>query len=103
MSENTKARFDELTKQIIDLLVAACPLQVKITAEVFNLPRGKVSAATGGFIGGFYTSSPEEEMLDSTLAWLEAEGFIRKGDTEYYIATLLTLKIYNSVPFAVSE
>lgn len=103
MSADNSARFNELTKQVIDLVVGACPLPVEITADTFSLPKGGVSSAPSGFAGGFYNPSPEEEMLESTLDWLFAEGFIRKGSTNYYTATLRTLKIYNSVPNAITE
>ncbi|OXS19868.1 hypothetical protein CGU37_22375 [Pseudomonas fluorescens] len=103
MSADNSARFNELAKQIIDLVVGACPLPVEINAETLNLPKGGISSAPSGFSGGFYNPSPEEEMLDSTLAWLFAEGFIRKDNTDYYTATLRTLKIYNSVPNAIAE
>lgn len=103
MSTDNRERFNELTKQVLDLVVGACPLLVEITADTLNLPKGRISSASGGFSGGFYESSPEEEMLDSTLAWLIAEGFIRKGNTDYYTATLRTLKIYISVPKAIAE
>lgn len=103
MSTDNSARFNELAKQVIDLVVGACPLPVEITSETLNLPKGGVSSAPSGFSGGFYDPSPEEEMLDSTLAWLFAEGFIRQSSTNYYTATLRTLKIYNAVPNAITE
>ncbi len=103
MSADNSARFNELSKQVIDLVVGSCPLPLEIKAETLNLPRGSVSSAPSGFSGGFYNPSPEEEMLDSTLEWLSAEGFIRKCSTNYYTATLRTLKIYNSVPNAITE
>lgn len=96
MSADNSARFNELVKQVMDLVFGACPLPVEITAETLNL-------AKGGFSGGFYDPSPEEEMLESTLAWLFAEGFIRKANTDYFIATFQTLKMYGSVPNAIAE
>lgn len=102
MSEDNRARFNELSKQVIDLLIGTCPLPLKITVETFNLPKGGVSSAPSGMANGFYTPSPEEDMLDSTLAWLVAEGFVRESGTNHYVATLQTLKLYGSVPNAVS-
>lgn len=102
MSADNSARFNELAKQVMDLVVGACPLPVEITAETLNLAKGGFTSS-GGFTGGFYDPSPEEEMLESTLAWLFAEGFIRKANTDYFIATLQTLKLYGSVPNAIGE
>ncbi|UZE21853.1 hypothetical protein LOY67_17555 [Pseudomonas sp. B21-056] len=103
MSVDNKEQFNLLTGKILALLVNACPVPVQITAETFGLPKGEYKAERGGpLLMGFYDNTPEEEVLKSLLKWLEAENYVReKGG--YYVATLQTLKLYNSVPNAISE
>jgi len=103
MSEDNKDQFNLLARKTLEKLVNACPVPVKITAETFELPQGEYERSHGGAITmGFYKSTPDEDFLNSLLKWLEAENFIReKGG--YYVATLQTLKLYNSVPNAIAE
>lgn len=99
MSDSKQEQFNVLTRKIIEFVVNECPVPVQITADTFELPKGEYQAS--GMIG-FYKNTPQEEVLKCTLKWLEAENFIReKGG--YYVATLQTLKLYNSVPAALSE
>ncbi|WP_236409242.1 hypothetical protein, partial [Pseudomonas gessardii] len=90
---------------ILNLLIDSCPLQVEITVETLNLPKGdyEKSPPSSGLILGFYNQTPEEEVLNSTLEWLIAEGYIRAGARDHYVATLQTLKLYGSVPSALSS
>jgi hypothetical protein len=104
MSDDNKERFNVLAGKTLALLVGACPVPIKITAETFELPKGERKTAENGFLGttSFYKKSPDEQVLSSLLQWLEAENYIReKGG--YYVATLQTLKLYNAVPNAISE
>lgn len=100
MSDSKQEQFNLLTRKIIELLINECPVAVNITADTFELPKGEFKAS--GMIG-FHQNSPEEEVLKSTLKWLEAESFIRSEQSGYYVATFKTLKLYNSVPAAISE
>lgn len=102
MSVDNKEQFNLLTGKILTLLVNACPVPVQITAETFNLPKGEFQKSQGGFSVGFYSNTPEEAILKDLLKWLEAENFIRERGG-YYVATLQTLKLHNSVPNAISE
>lgn len=105
MSNDNKEQFNILAKKVLEILVEACPVPTKITAETFELPKGEYQKAeTSGFlsVSGFYKDSPEEKVLKSVLAWLADEKYIR-GEGDYYVATLQTLKLYNSVPNAISE
>ncbi|MGY1949459.1 hypothetical protein [Pseudomonas pergaminensis] len=102
MSDDNKAAFNGCAGDVLRLLVLACPLPKAITADTFSLPKGNYTSS-GGFVGGFYNPTPEEELLDSTLEWLVAEGFVRKIGSDSYVATLQTLKIYNAVPNAFSD
>lgn len=100
MSESNREQFNVLTRKILELLIDECPVPVQITAETFGLPKGEYQKTSG--IIGAYQTTPQEDVLRSTLKWLEAEGFVReKGG--YYVATLQALKLYNSVPAAISE
>ncbi|MGH8350850.1 MAG: hypothetical protein ACRES5_30440 [Pseudomonas sp.] len=105
MSNVNKEQFNLLAKKILEILVDACPLPAKITAETLELPKGEYQEGqSSGFISisGSYKSSPEEKMLKSLLKWLVEERFIR-AEGDYYVATLQTLKLYNSVPNAIAE
>lgn len=104
MSDDNKEQFNFLARKTLEILVNACPVPVKITAETFDLPKGENQTSENGFLGKstFYKSSPDEHVLKSLLQWLEAENYIReKGG--YYVATLQTLKLCNAVPNAIAE
>ncbi|CAI8988849.1 hypothetical protein [Pseudomonas chlororaphis] len=106
MSSDNREQFHDLTRKILELLVAACPMPVKINADTFGFPKGSFNETqANGFIAfsGSYIETPEEEFLDRTLQWLTAEGFIRAGESEHYVATLQTLKRFNSVPNTIRE
>jgi hypothetical protein len=103
MSETNKVQFNALVSKILDVLVAACPVQVEVTVESFGLPKGEFDSShePSGFIGfvGSYNETPEEQLLNSTLRWLLAEGFIRVGEhTDHYVATLQTLTLRGEIP-----
>ena len=106
MSNDNKAQFNILAKKVLETLVNACPMPVKITAEILELPKGELKndESTGGLTQS-YTSSPEEELLNNLLVWFEEEKYIRRaGDTnDNYVATLQTLKLCNAVPNAIAE
>ena len=105
MSNDNKAKFNEFARKILDALVEACPMSVELTAETLDLQKGHAEkASTSGIMGtmAFYSYSPDEQLLNSTLEWLDAEGFVRTASRDHYVATLQTLKIYNAVPHAVS-
>jgi hypothetical protein len=104
MSTVTKNEFNLLTRRIIDILVSACPAAVKITGETFELPKGKMEdvSFSGLFSSGFYSESPEEEFLGSTLKWLQDEGYIRSIASDHYVATFKTLELANAIPNALS-
>lgn len=100
MSTN-KEQFDLLTSKILGMLVDACPAQVELNAEAFDIKTGSYDGSSG-IIGGFYQATPEEQFLAETLNWLVLEGYIRAGNrTDHYVATLQTLKLYNSIPNAL--
>ncbi|MDR6915111.1 hypothetical protein J2X66_001976 [Pseudomonas sp. 3296] len=106
MSDAKKQQFNGLVSKILDTLAAACPVPVEITVETFGLPKGAFdsSPAPSGFIGfvGSYNETPEEELLNSTLGWLAAEGFIRAGEhADHYVATLQTLTLRGEIPNAL--
>ncbi|PIF52742.1 hypothetical protein CLU80_5225 [Pseudomonas sp. 29] len=102
MSAENAEQFNLLTRDILRILIDACPTQVELNAEKFKLEKGSFETPSG-FIGGFYKSTPQEKFLTDTLQWLTAEGYIRAGDhRDYYVATLQTLKLYGSVPNALS-
>ena len=105
MSNDHEFSFSGLVRTILNLLIESCPLQVEITVEKLNFPKGNYekSPASSGFIIGFYNQTPEEEVLNSTLEWLVAEGYIRAGARDHYIATLQALKLYGAVPSALSS
>ena len=105
MSEDYTEAFNSCVRDVLKMLVPACPLPLELNVETFDLPKGSYEAnsSPSPFIGGFYNQTPEEKLLESTLDWLVAEGFIRKiGDTDY-VATLQTLKLYGAIPNALSE
>ncbi|MDN3224169.1 hypothetical protein [Pseudomonas nunensis] len=106
MSDKNSADFNGLVSKILDLLVAACPVPLEITVETFGLPKGVYEKSEpSGFLGfaGSYNETPEEALLQSTLLWLTAEGFIRLGDADHYVATLQTLKLRGAIPNTLSE
>ncbi|MFL1515306.1 hypothetical protein [Pseudomonas prosekii] len=105
MSEASAVEFNELVSKILDLAVTGCPVSVEITTETFELPKGdyEKSQPTGIFGAlGFYNATPEEVLLNSTLQWLVAEGFLRTGEDNFYVATLQTLKLRGAVPNTLS-
>jgi hypothetical protein len=104
MSTDTKTQFNLLTRKIIELLVSACPAAIKITGETFELPKGKMEevSISGLFASGFYSESPEEEFLGSTLRWLQDEGYIRSPASDHYVATLKALTLAGAIPNALS-
>lgn len=104
MSDDNKELFNLLARKTLELLVNACPVPVKISAETFELPKGERKTTDSGFLGTstYYIKSIDEQVLSSLLQWLTAENFVReKGG--YYVATLQTLKLYNAVPNAIAE
>lgn len=107
MSEDNKAKFNELVGLVLRKLVNACPSNVKLTAATFNLPEGQFEElpepANVLFDVGNYIPSPEEDMLSETLGWLVEEGFIRRKEGKTYVATLQALKVYGAVPSALAE
>lgn len=100
MAETKKIEFTNLVNIVLDTLVCSCPLPLTLTVETFNLPKGsyEVNLHPTPYIGGHYNQTPEEKYLESTLEWLLAEGFIRKLDTNEYVATLKTLQLYEWSP-----
>ncbi|UST88451.1 hypothetical protein [Pseudomonas siliginis] len=97
MSVDNKAEFNVLVGKILRMLVDACPAQVRLNAGVFGLE-------SGSYASGFYEPSSQEQFLTETLQWLVAEGYIRvESNSDYYVATLQTLKLYGSVPNALTN
>lgn len=106
MSDNSNAEFNGLVSNILDVLVAACPLPVDITVETFGLPKGAYDKSEPSVYAGYgssYNGTPEEALLQSTLMWLTEEGFIRLGAHDHYVATLQTLKLRGAIPKAIGE
>lgn len=105
MSTDNKEQFNLLTRRILSLLVDACPAAIKVTAETFELPKGKMEDVniSGIYSTGFYSESPEEEFLGSTLKWLQDEGFVRAISNDYYVATLKTLTLVGAIPNSLSS
>ena len=102
MSTDNQKQFNELADKILSILVDACPRQVELDANALQLDEGFFET-TPGIIGGFYKATPEEEFLADTLQWLIAEGLIRAGaQSDHYVATLQALKLYGSVPNALT-
>lgn len=104
MSDDNREQFNFLARKTLELLVNACPVPMKITAETFELPKGERKTADSGFFGTttIYKKSPDEQVLSGLLKWLVAENYIRENGG-YYVATLQTLKLYNAVPNSISE
>ncbi|MBH3444862.1 hypothetical protein I5L59_14895 [Pseudomonas moraviensis] len=103
MSVDNKAEFNVLVGKILRMLAEACPAQVKLDAETFNLEAGSYDTPSE-IIGLFYDASPQEQFLTDTLQWLVDEGYIRgESNRGYYVATFQTLKLYGSVPNALTN
>lgn len=107
MSSASKPDFNNYVRDVLELLVSSCPLAVDINVETFNLPKGEYergsSSKTFSGLPGSYKQTQEEEMLKSTLSWLDAEGLIRIDKRGRYVATLQALKVYGAVPNALAE
>lgn len=107
MSEDNKANFDEIVRKVLEMVTNAFPLQVKITGETFNLQKGEYedqpeSIGGMGVIRDYYPSA-EEKKLSNLLDSLVAEGFIKAGEQDHYVATLQSLKRHNLVSNVSSE
>lgn len=104
MSTDNKEQFNLMAGRILSQLVNACPLPVVITAEVYDLPKGeKVTTGSGIYTTHGYRQTPEETLLANTLKWLCDEGFVRVVSTDRYVATMQALRVYGSIPNALSE
>ncbi|HEX4549809.1 hypothetical protein [Pseudomonas sp.] len=103
MSTDNREQFNVLTGKILRMLVNACPAQVELNAEAFDLETGSYDIPSG-VIGGFYEATPQEQFLADTLRWLIAEGLIRDGEhTDHYVATFRSLELYGSIPNALKS
>lgn len=90
--ETTKTnieRFNALVGPIMERLVEACPVSIQLSPEDFGLQSGQ-------WLDGGYTLSDDEIILNSTLNWLSAEGFIRGG--QEFVITYKGLELYGRVP-----
>lgn len=86
--------FNPLVGQIIEKLIEACPVPMRLTAEDFGLQAGRWAEL-------HYFLSSEETLLESALNWLAAEGFIR-GEKEFVI-TLKGLELCGRVPSRLQQ
>lgn len=97
MSVDNKEEFNVLVGKILRMVVNACPAQVRLNTEVFDMKAGSHD-------GQYYEASPQEQFLDDTLRWLVSEGYIRgEANNDCYIATFHALKVYGAIPSALSN
>lgn len=82
-------QFNVLVGQIMETLIEACPVSTQFSPEDFGLQSGQ-------WLEGGYTLTDDEIILNSTLTWLEAEGFIR-GKQEFVI-TYKGLELWGRIP-----
>ncbi|MFP5420979.1 MAG: hypothetical protein ACLGID_05850 [Gammaproteobacteria bacterium] len=82
-------RFNLIIGRVLDYLTDRCPEPAELSAE-------KLSILAGETDSGYSTS--DQLFLSDTVAWLEAEGFIRRKGPGAHVLTLKGLEMVGSVP-----